>query len=26
VQQLPENWGELRLGHNLAIKYVCKKL
>ena len=26
VQQLPENWGELRLGHNLAIKYVWKKL
>ena len=26
VQQLPENWGELRLGHNLSIKWVCKKL
>ena len=26
VQQLPENWGDLRLGHNLSIKWVCKKL
>ena len=26
VQQLPENWGELRLGHNLSIKWVCKTL
>ena len=26
VQKLPENWGALRLGHNLAIKWVCKKL
>ena len=26
VQQLPENWGELPLGHNLSIKWVCKTL
>ena len=26
IQQLPENWGELRLGHNLSIKWVCNNL
>ena len=23
---LPKNWGDLRLGHNLSIKWVCKSL
>ena len=23
---LPINWGDLRLGHNLSIKWVCKSL
>jgi len=23
---LPANWGDLRLGHNLSIKWVCKSL